>query len=142
MNSILSILLFAIFIVLGLIHFNWVFGGDWGFEKALPTKENGERVLNPKKIDSAIVGLGLTLFSLFYLLRSGFLNIDLPNWIITFGSWIIPSIFFLRAIGDLKYVGFFKKVKKTEFGKADLEIFSPLCLAIGIIGVIIQLMNK
>ena len=39
---VLSMQLFIIFIVLGLIHFNWVFGGKWGFEIALPTKDNGK----------------------------------------------------------------------------------------------------
>ena len=141
MISTLSILLFVIFIILGLIHFNWVFGGKWGFEKTLPTKENGERVLNPKKFDSAVVGLGLTFFGLFYLLKSGFLNFDIPIWIIIYGSWIIPSIFILRAIGDFKYVGFLKKIKNTEFGKIDSKLFSPLCLIIGIIGIVIQLMK-
>lgn len=142
MTSILSILLFLIFIILGLIHFNWVFGGKWGFDKALPTNENGEKVMNPKKIDSAVVGLGLTLFGLFYLIKSGFFAFELPTWIITSGSWIIPSIFILRAIGDFKYIGFFKKIKNTEFAKADSKIFSPLCLSIGLIGILIQFLSK
>jgi len=62
---ILSILLSLILIGLGIIHFNWVIGGKYGFTESLPTKENGERVLNPKKIDSSIVGIGLTTFGLF-----------------------------------------------------------------------------
>lgn len=142
MISTLSILLSVIFIILGLIHFTWAFGGKWGLEKTLPTKESGERVLNPKKFDSAVVGLVLTFFGLLYLLKSGLLILDIPIWIITYGSWIIPSIFILRAIGDFKYIGFFKKIKNTEFGKTDLKIFSPLCLVIGIIGILIQLMNN
>jgi hypothetical protein len=140
-TTILSILLFIIFFVLGLIHFNWVFGGKWGFEKAVPTKENGERVLNPKKFDSAIVGFGLILFGLVYFLKSGLVNFQIPNWIFIYGIWIIPSIFILRAIGDFKYVGFFKKIKNTEFAKADSKFFSPLCLTIGLIGIVIQLMK-
>ena len=141
MISMLSLLLFVIFTALGLIHFNWVFGGKWGFEKTIPTKENGERVLNPKKVDSAVVGLALCSFAMFYLLKSSFLNIDIPIWITTYGSWIIPSIFILRAMGDFKYIGFFKKIKSTTFGKADSKIFSPLCLTIGLIGLLIQLIN-
>lgn len=140
-TMVLSILLFVIFTVLGLVHFNWTIGGKWGFEKALPTKENGERVLNPKKFDSAIVGFGLILFGLFYLLKSGLINFQVPSWIITYGHWLIPVIFILRAIGDFKYIGFFTKIKNTEFGKADSKIFSPLCLTIGIIGILISLMK-
>lgn len=138
---ILSILLSVIFLVLGMIHFNWVIGGKFGFSEALPTKENGERVLNPKKLDSAIVGIGLTGFGMFYLLKSGLIVFNAPEWLMKYGSWIIPSIYLLRAIGEFKYVGFSKTVKKTEFAKWDTKLFSPLCLAIAIIGITIQLIK-
>lgn len=138
---ILSILLSVIFLVLGLIHFNWVIGGKFGFSEALPTKESGERVLNPKKLDSAIVGIGLTEFGIFYLLKSGLVVFNSLEWLMKYGGWIIPSIFLLRAIGEFKYVGFFKTVKKTDFAKLDTKLFSPLCLAIAIIGITIQLLK-
>lgn len=138
---ILSILLSSIFIILGLIHFNWVMGGKFGFTESLPTKESGERVLNPKRIDSAIVGIGLTLFGIFYILTSGILDYDLPVWILKYGGWIIPGIFILRAISEFRYVGLFKRIKTTNFGKLDTKFISPLCLAIGIVGIIIQVMK-
>ena len=138
---ILSILLGIILIGLGLIHFNWVMGGKFGFSESLPTKENGKRVLNPKKIDSAIVGIGLTIFGIFYVLKSGLIEFNLPSWIMEYASWIIPIIFLLRAIGEFRYVGFFKSIKTTEFGQLDTKLFSPLCLAIGILGLIIHLVK-
>jgi len=138
-TMILSILLSIILIGLGLIHFNWAIGGKFGMVESLPTKESGERVLNPKKIDSAIVGIGLTAFGIFYILKSGLIEYNLPEWIMKYGSWIIPIVFLLRAIGEFKYVGFFKSVKQTDFGKLDTKLFSPLCLIIGIVGMLIQL---
>jgi len=42
-----------------LLHFYWAGGGKWGFKKALPTKENGELLFLPTKIQCAIVGIGL-----------------------------------------------------------------------------------
>lgn len=134
----LPITLSLIFITLAAIHFNWVFGGRFGFAAALPTKITGERVLNPKTIDSAIVGLVLTIFSLFYLLKSGLISFPLPQWLFSSIGWVIPTIFLLRAIGDFKYVGFFKRVRSTKFGKLDSKFFSPLCLLIAILGLIIQ----
>ena len=138
---ILSVLLSFILILLGSIHFNWAFGGTFGFLNALPTNENGEKVLNPKKIDSAIVAIGLTLFGLFYIIKSGLIEYELPEWILTYVGWIIPIIFILRAIGEFKYVGFFKSVKNTGFAKLDTNFFSPLCLFIGIGGLIANLMT-
>lgn len=138
---ILSLLLSMLFIVLGLIHFNWVIGGTFGFKESLPTKENGERVLNPKKIDSAFVGIGLTTFGIFYILKSGLIEYHLPEWIMKYGGWVIPIVFLLRAIGEFKYVGFFKSIKNTDFGKLDTKLFSPLCLLIGILGLFLQLVQ-
>ena len=136
-----SLLVSLILFVLGIIHFYWAIGGAYGFEQSLPTKENGERVINPKKIDSAIVGIGLTVFALFYVFQTGLIKYDLPVLISKYGGWLIPIIFLLRAVGEFKYIGFFKKIRRTEFGKLDTWFFSPLCLGIGIVGVIIELMK-
>lgn len=138
---ILSLLLCVVFMALALIHFNWFLGGEFGFSESLPTKENGERVLNPKNIDNAIVGVGLLVFSMIYLLKSGLIQVNLPNWIILYVGWIISAIFLLRAIGEFKYVGFFKKIRNTKFGELDTKFFSPLCLGIAIIGMLIEIIN-
>lgn len=140
-TSVLSSIETIIFLILSAIHFNWVFGGKFGFDNALPTKENGTRVLNPRKIDSAIVGVGLLLFAIYYMIVGKYIQIDLPNWITNYLGWIIPIIFIFRAIGEFKYVGFFKKIKETTFGKFDSKYFSPLCLFIGIAGIIIEVIK-
>jgi hypothetical protein len=74
------------------------------------------------------------------LIKSGLTDIQIPSWA-TYGYWFIPSVFILRAIGEFNYVGFFKKIKHTEFAKADSKIFSPLSLGIGAVGLLIQLMK-
>jgi hypothetical protein len=137
----LSILLSIILIALGLLHFYWALGGELGFSKSLPTKETGERVLNPKKMDSVLVGMGLTAFGIFYVFQTGLIASNLPGWITNYAGWIIPIIFLLRAMGEFNYVGFFKKVKTTEFGKLDTKYFSPFCLVIGILGILTQIMK-
>jgi hypothetical protein len=53
------------------------------------------------------------------------------------GMWIIVLTFLIRAIGDFNYVGFFKKQKKTIFGKADTKFYTPLCLTIAILAFIL-----
>ncbi|VAW27702.1 hypothetical protein MNBD_BACTEROID06-1065 [hydrothermal vent metagenome] len=140
--TILSLILFLIFSALGGFHFYWLFGGIWGLEKVIPSKNNKASTLTIPKFATLLVGLGLTLFGLIYLVKPGLINIQIPNWATNYGFWVIPSIFIIRAIGDFNYVGFFKKIKNTEFAKADSKIFSPLCLIIGIIGIVIQLIGK
>ncbi|WP_147677450.1 DUF3995 domain-containing protein [Algibacter pacificus] len=138
---VLSLVLSLVFFVLAVIHFNWFFGGKFGIDVSLPTNEHGKRVLNPKKIDSAIVGLALLAFCCFYFYKSGIIALYLPHWIMEYTGWIISIIFFIRAIGDFKYVGFFKKVKQTTFGEMDTTYFSPLCLVISIVGILIETLN-
>ncbi|EZH74282.1 hypothetical protein ATO12_15565 [Aquimarina atlantica] len=138
---ILSIILCLIFTVLGGFHFYWLFGGVWGLKKVIPTKGNEKNMLAIPKFGTLVVGLVLVAFGLIYLIKSGLINIQIPNWIAIYGYWFIPSVFILRAIGEFRYVGFFKKIKNTEFSKADSKIFSPLCLVIGVIGILIQLIK-
>ena len=136
---ILPLLLTIIFFALGMIHFYWLFGGKWGVSKALPTKEGGGDTFAPPKLATFIVGFGLLSIGFLYLIKSRMIEVQLPDFLMNYGLWIIPSIFILRAIGEFKYVGFFKKIKHTEFAKADTRLFSPLCLIIGILGSVIQL---
>jgi hypothetical protein len=68
------------------------------------------------------------------------IDLDLPVWLDIlrkYGIWAIIVIFLVRAIGDFRYVGFFKKYRNTKFGKNDTKYYSPLCLLIGILGIMI-----
>ncbi|HRI01660.1 MAG TPA: DUF3995 domain-containing protein [Saprospiraceae bacterium] len=136
---ILAIGLIVVFFLLSLIHFYWAMGGQWGMDASLPTNEQGVRVLNPKRTDSVIVGIALAFFSLFYLLKSGTIEHQIPSWIISVGQWTVPGIFLLRAIGDFKYVGFFRKIKSTKFGKMDTMFFTPLCFLLALFGLLIAI---
>ncbi len=135
MQFIFSVLLFLVFLTISILHFYWVFGGTKGLNKALPTNEKGKRVLNPKKVETTLVALGLLLFGIFYLQKTNLRLIILPDYYFfrNLGT-IIPILFTIRAIGDFKYIGFFKKIKNTEFGKFDTKLISFFCLTIGIIG--------
>lgn len=141
-TTMLSTILLVIFTSLGFIHFYWLFGGKWGLEKVIPTKDNQLNTLSIPKFATLIVGLIFVFFGLIYLVKSGLTNLEVPNWVTNYGYWILPSIFILRAIGDFKYVGFFKKIKNTNFAKADSMFFSPLCLTVAILGMLIQLIDK
>jgi glucan phosphoethanolaminetransferase (alkaline phosphatase superfamily) len=139
MVAVISIILFLIFLCISSIHFYWAFGGKWGGDAVLPTKEDDNSVLfAPSVLSTLIVAFGLLAFGLFIFVKSGFIVFDTPQWLNQYGLWIIASIFTLRAIGDFNYVGFFKKIKRTKFGENDTKYFSPLCLTIGILSIILE----
>ena len=140
MTTVIAIILFLVFVFISSIHFYWSFGGKWGSDAVLPTKDdNNTKVLNPTILPTLIVAFGLLGFGLFILVMSGLIAFNTPQWLNKYGLWIIASIFTLRSIGDFNYVGFFKKIKQTKFGKNDTKYFSPLCLTIGILTIILEL---
>ena len=142
MTAMTAIILFLIFLFISSIHFYWAFGGKWGGDAVLPTKDdNNTKVLNPTALPTLIVALGLLGFGVFILIMSGFIAFDTPQWLHKYGLWVIASIFMLRAIGDFNYVGFFKKITRTKFGRNDTKYFSPLCLIIGLLTIVLEL-NK
>ncbi|MEQ1554802.1 MAG: DUF3995 domain-containing protein [Ferruginibacter sp.] len=142
MTTVIAIILFLIFLFISSIHFYWAFGGQWGSDAVLPTRaDNNTKVLNPSILPTLIVAFGLLGFGLFILVMSGLISYNIPQWLNNYGLWIIVSIFTLRAIGDFNYVGFFKKIKHTKFGKNDTKYFSPLCLTIGVLTIILELIK-
>ncbi|MFA6196294.1 MAG: DUF3995 domain-containing protein [Sulfurimonas sp.] len=124
----IAIFTIILLIVIALFHIYWVFGGKIGLDKALPTTLDGKKIINPNKF--------LTFMVAFVLLGFTFVTYKLQfdnqqNYYGNFG-WFISVIFTLRSIGEFNAVGFFKKIKSTEFAKYDTRYFSPLCLYLGL----------
>ena len=139
MIMILSLALSLIFMILGGFHIYWLFGGTYGVSKVIPTKQDQSILPAIPKLATLIVALVLLSFGMLYLIKSGIITLQIPALIENYAYWFIPIIFILRAIGEFNYVGFFKRIKDTEFAKADSKLFSPLCLVIGVFGLLIQL---
>jgi hypothetical protein len=122
----------AIFLLLGLLHVYWAFGGKWGFASAIPTEESGKKIILPGTIASLIVAFGLLLFA---SITSSIIFPLVPSVIFTYKKILIYSIaalFGLRAIGEGNYVGFFRRARKTRFASMDKKFYSPLCLYLSI----------
>lgn len=143
-QGILILILILILFTISLLHFYWAFGGKWGIEKSVPSKEDGTLLFVPTPFQCALVGFGFILMIVFIfskIIHSIYSSISelenpaafLPSWMYDYGFWVIGGIFILRVIGDFNYIGVFKKVKNTNFGKLDSNFFSPLCLVIGVI---------
>lgn len=135
----IPILLCVIFFLISMIHFYWVFGGKKGLDGSLPKNSTGENLFTPGPWATAIVAIGLLGFGMYYTTVSGLIEIAfLSSWRHIIG-WIIPSIFLIRAIGDLQYCGLTKRVRGTKFARLDDRYFTPLCLIIALMGYISQM---
>jgi len=84
-----------------------------------------------------VVALGLLLFSIITLGTAVALPFKIDHRYFQYGDVFISIIFLVRAVGDFKYVGFFKRIRETPFAKMDSKFYSPLCLFISMIGIAI-----
>ncbi len=132
----------AIFILLSIVHFYWAFGGKLWYDDVLPTTSNGMQKLNPSTTAGLVIAFGLLLLALITAGNQGLFDRFIKRMYFRYGTLIIAIIFILRAIGDFKFIGFFKTVKWTRFGLNDTQFFSPLCLFISLLSVFIFIFNK
>jgi high-affinity Fe2+/Pb2+ permease len=139
MQTAIGFLLAIIFLALAGIHFYWGIGGKWGLDAALPKTANNINTLNPGIIGCILVGFALGSVVVFILIKSNIISFTLPSFIANYGLLALALVFFLRAIGDFKYAGFTKKVKTGKFAENDSKFYSPLCL---LIGVLFLLLNR
>jgi hypothetical protein len=133
----LGLLLAGILTFLALLHFYWGIKRITPGATVIPSDNDGRLLFRPSRLDSIIVGMVLTLFVTLVLIKSGWVTFSRLEWIADTGIWIIAGLFFLRAIGDFKYIGITKKIKTTAFARMDNRYYIPLCLIIAIIALII-----
>jgi hypothetical protein len=137
MKTIIASVLILIFLGIAAVHFYWALGGKKWANAALPTTEDGGRLLfKPRFFETAAVAIGFVGFA--YITACSVNLLNHSSLLVQYGSWFIPVVFLLRAIGEFRYVGFFKKVKDTSFGQMDTQYYSPLCLVIAILSLIIN----
>lgn len=132
MIAYLSFLNIAVFVLLALVHFYWAVGGRMGYHSVIPTDSNGRKLFKP--------GIVVTLVTASLLLVAAWLNLaafqKLESFIshknIRYGILLIALLLLIRAIGDMRYLGFTKRFRRTSFARIDTIIFSPLCLLLSI----------
>lgn len=132
MTTLLACINAFIMASLSVLHFFWAAGGQWGIAQSVPTDNAGRRVMQPGILACIAVGTGLLGFSFYYLSkaigRSSAEHVGISHWVI----WVLAFLFTARAIGDFRYVGFFKTIKNTAFAAMDSRWYAPLCLYLGL----------
>ncbi|PTB83631.1 hypothetical protein C9926_01895 [Sulfurovum lithotrophicum] len=97
----------SILLLLALIHFYWALGGEHGLDRALPTDDKGNRLLNPSVFITFMVGFILLGFSyVAYQLSVG--NTSL--WMNRIG-WVLAVLFCYVFWVILRWWAYLKKLK-------------------------------
>ncbi len=131
MQVLLAAVLVAIFTGLALLHLYWGVGGRLASDGSVPT-EDGRPLFEAGPLSCAAVAAALVAAALCCAMRTGMLETGMPDWVARVGTWVIATVFAARAIGDLRYVGFFKRVRGTLFARRDSLVYSPLALLIAL----------
>lgn len=117
--------------VLSVLHVYWGVRGEFGRSAAIPEVDGRPLFVPTRAACFAVaallaVAVGLLLIGGRYLPHLG------PRWLGTVGPLAVGVVLVARAVGDFKYVGFFKRVHGSRFAVLDSRYFSPLCLALGL----------
>jgi hypothetical protein len=91
----------------------------------------GRPAFRPGRLASLAVAAALFAAS-FLVLARGPLAGALPPELGAIGAAGVGVVFLLRAIGDFRLIGVFKRVRGTPFARWDSRLFSPLCVALGL----------
>jgi hypothetical protein len=126
----MALSIFVVLLALSLLHVLWGIGGIAGTSAAVP-ETDGKPLFVPSRASCFAVAFLLALAGLLVAWRGGVIASPLPSLIAHIGCLGVGAVFVLRAIGDFRYAGFFKRVRGTRFARWDTLLFSPLCLALG-----------
>ena len=131
MISSLAVVLCTVFVILALWHVYMAFVKSSGESGAVPSVD-GKPLFVPSRKSTLAVAFVLFLFALLIAATAGMLSLGAPRNLLAWASYALALGLLARAIGDFKYVGFFKKVRESRFAWMDTLVYSPLCLMLSV----------
>ncbi len=141
-----SFLLMSVFLFISFLHFYWVLGGKWATDRVYPEqlgqlRQEG-KMSGFMTFATLVVAIAFMIFAYLVAAYNGRVVSFLSEQTIRFLLIGLTAVFTMRAIGEFKYVGFFKSVKEGLFAYWDSRVYSPLCLAIAISLVVLLFFSK
>ena len=127
MNKLLPLAVCLAFVGLALWHFYMGLVAASAVTGAVPSVD-GKPVFVPTRTATVAVGVVLLLFAVLVAATAGIVSVGLPAVALSWLSYALAVGLLARAIGEFRYVGFFKRVRGTKFARRDTLLYSPLCL--------------
>ena len=130
MGKALPYVLCGVFALLALWHFYMAFATSAGAHGAVPSVD-GKPLFVPTRGATIAVGVALLLFAALVLATAGIIPAGVPQVALPWLCYLLALGLFGRAVGEFRYVGFFKRVRGTTFARLDTWAYSPLCVVLG-----------
>lgn len=131
MNKLLPLAVCLAFLGLAVWHFYMALVVASGVTGAVPSVE-GKPLFVPTRTATAGVGVVLLLFAVLVAGTARLVSVGLPAVVLSWLSYALAVGLLARAIGEFRYVGFFKRVRGTKFARRDTLLYSPLCLLLAV----------
>ena len=131
MNTAVAVVVSVAFVALALWHFHMAFSPAGGVSGAVPS-ESGKPLFVPSTRATLAVGFVLLVFALLVAATAGLIEVRVPGRLLSWSSYALALGLLARAVGEFKYVGFFKRVRGSRFARLDTLLYSPLCLLLAI----------
>ena len=131
MTNILAIVIVAVFVVLALVHVYWALGGRFAWLAAIP-EVGGRPTFTPSAALTFLVAVALLACAGLVAGTVGILAVPVSPGVLKWLAFALALLLLLRAVGDFRLVGFFKRVRGTSFARLDTLVYSPLCLALSL----------
>jgi hypothetical protein len=129
MLTALAITLITVFALLGSVHVYWALGGRIVLIAAVP-EVSGKPSFRPGAVLTFAVACALFACAALTAAVAGFVQVPGSPTIVRWCAFTLALVLLLRAIGDFRLVGFFKRVRGSRFAQLDSVIYSPLCLVL------------
>lgn len=133
MTQVLAFAVCLTFVLLALWHVYMAIRPTSGASGAVPSV-GGKPLFVPSRRATLAVAVVLLLFAGLVAATGRLLSVGMAPVALMWLSYALACGLLARAVGDFRYVGFFKRVRNSKFATLDTRVYSPLCflLAAGV----------
>lgn len=131
MNVSLTLVVVLVFVALAAWHFWMALTPASGLGGALPVAD-GKPLFVPSRRATVAVGVLLLCFAALVAATGGLFDAGVPRGALAVMSGTLAIGLLARAIGEFRYLGFFKRVRGSRFATLDTIVYSPLCLLLAV----------
>ena len=126
------------FLLLSAVHFYWMAGGKRGLHVVVPSVDN-RVIFTPPATAIFVIAFGFLVGAFVFFGRMGLFYPLEPKPVYQWLPWVFTALFVARIVGDLQFVGLFKKVKNTTFSYLDNMLYIPISLVLALCSSVIAL---
>jgi len=126
-----AIISITLLVLTAAMHLYWALGGRAGKSAAIPER-NGRPIIQPGALTTLLVAVALLIAATIVAIQAGLIWRGAFQPTVRILSVALASVFLARAIGDFRYVGFFKSIVGSRFARLDTYIYSPLCVLLAV----------